>query len=63
MVVGIIIGASIFVQPSEVSRHVSTIPAMFGVWAAAGILSIGGALVSARLATAISRKPAASTSI
>ncbi len=52
MVVGIIIGASIFVQPSEVSRHVSTIPAMFGVWAAAGLLSICGALVSARLASA-----------
>ncbi len=52
MVVGIIIGASIFVQPSEVSRHVSTIPAMFGVWAAAGLLSICGALVSANLATA-----------
>ena len=50
MVVGIIIGASIFVQPSEVSRHVSTIPAMFGVWAAAGLLSIAGALVSAALA-------------
>ena len=50
MVVGIIIGASIFVQPSEVSRHVSTIPAMFGVWAAAGIMSIAGALVSAALA-------------
>ncbi len=51
MVVGIIIGASIFVQPSEVSRHVSTIPAMFGVWSAAGILSIAGALVSASLAS------------
>ncbi len=50
LVVGIIIGASIFVQPSEVSRHVSTITAMFGVWAAAGIMSIAGALVSAALA-------------
>jgi APA family basic amino acid/polyamine antiporter len=50
MVVGIIIGASIFVQPSEVSRHVSTIPAMFGVWSCAGIMSIAGALVSASLA-------------
>src|SRR5579862_9123233 len=50
MVVGIIIGASIFVQPSEVSRHVSTISAMFGVWSAAGIMSIAGALVSASLA-------------
>ena len=52
MVVGIIIGASIFVQPSEVSRHVSTIPAMFGVWTAAGVLSIACALVSASLARA-----------
>src|SRR5579864_4338687 len=50
MVVGIIVGASIFVQPSEVSRHASTIPAMFAVWAAAGIMSIAGALVSASLA-------------
>lgn len=50
LVVGIIIGASIFVQPSEVSRHVSTIPAMFAVWSAAGIMSIAGALVSAALA-------------
>jgi APA family basic amino acid/polyamine antiporter len=55
MVVGIIIGASIFVQPSEVSRHVSTIPAMFGVWSAAGIMSFAGALVSASLATAFPR--------
>ena len=51
MVVGIIIGASIFVQPSEVSRHVSTMRAMFGVWTAAGILSIAGAIVSASLAS------------
>src|SRR6266478_7734995 len=52
MVVGIIIGASIFVQPSEVSRHVSTIPAVFAVWTAAGIMSLAGALVSAALAKA-----------
>jgi APA family basic amino acid/polyamine antiporter len=50
LVVGIIIGASIFVQPSEVSRHVSTMPAMFAVWSAAGIMSIAGALVCASLA-------------
>ena len=49
MVVGIIVGASIFVQPSEVSRHVSTIPAMFAAWTAAGLLSIAGALVCAAL--------------
>jgi APA family basic amino acid/polyamine antiporter len=51
MVAGIIVGASIFVQPSEVSRHVSTISAMFAVWSAAGIMSICGALVSASLAS------------
>jgi APA family basic amino acid/polyamine antiporter len=50
MVVGIIIGASIFVQPSEVSRHVSNIPAIFAVWIAAGVLSLLGALVCADLA-------------
>lgn len=55
MVVGIIVGASIFVQPSEVSRHVSTVAAMFGVWAAAGLLSMAGALVAASLARAFPR--------
>jgi APA family basic amino acid/polyamine antiporter len=50
MVVGIIIGASIFVQPSEVSRHVSNIPAIFAVWLAAGVLTLLGALVCADLA-------------
>jgi APA family basic amino acid/polyamine antiporter len=50
LVAGIIVGASIFVQPSEVSRHVSTIPAMFAVWSTAGIMSIAGALVCASLA-------------
>ncbi len=50
MVVGIIVGASIFVQPSEVSRHVSSIPAMFAVWTAAGLLSMAGAMVAARFA-------------
>jgi len=52
MVAGIILGASIFVQPSEISRHVSSIPAMFGVWLAAGALTLCGALVCAELASA-----------
>jgi APA family basic amino acid/polyamine antiporter len=52
MVAGIILGASIFVQPSEISRHVSSIPAMFGVWLAAGVLTLCGALVCAELASA-----------
>jgi len=51
MVVGIIIGASIFVQPSEVSRHVSTIGGIFGVWLVAGVMTIAGAMVCADLST------------
>jgi basic amino acid/polyamine antiporter, APA family len=52
MVVGIIIGASIFVQPSEINRHVPTIPGVLAVWAAGGILSLFGALVCAELSSA-----------
>src|SRR5258706_5738568 len=52
LVVGIIIGASIFVQPSEVSRHVATIPMIFAVWFAAGVLTLLRALVCADLARA-----------
>lgn len=52
MVVGIIIGASIFVQPSEVTRLVSNVPALLGVWLLAGLLTLCGALVCARLAIA-----------
>jgi APA family basic amino acid/polyamine antiporter len=49
MVVGIIIGASIFVQPSEINRHVPTVPGVLSVWIAAGILTLSGALVCAQL--------------
>jgi len=52
MVAGIILGASIFVQPSEISRHVSSIPGMFVVWLCAGVLTLCGALVCAELASA-----------
>ena len=55
MVVGIIIGASIFAQPSEINRHVPTIPGVLSVWAAAGILSLFGALVCAELSSAMPR--------
>ena len=55
MVAGIIIGASIFVQPSEINRHVPNIPAMLGVWLAAGILTLFGALVCAELSSAFPR--------
>ena len=52
MVVGIIIGASIFVQPTEVSRYVPSIPGIFAVWIVAGLLTLAGALVCAELSSA-----------
>jgi len=52
MVVGIIIGVSIFVQPTEVSRYVPNIPGIFAVWLIAGFLTLCGALVCAELSSA-----------
>jgi APA family basic amino acid/polyamine antiporter len=51
MVVGTIIGASIFVQPSEITGHLSSIKGDFLVWLAAGVLTFFGALVCAELAS------------
>lgn len=51
MVAGTIIGASIFVQPSEVNAQVSSVPAALAVWALAGLLTVLGALVCAELAS------------
>ena len=55
MVVGIIIGASIFVQPAEIARLVPWIPGVFAVWIAAGLLTLFGALCCAELASAFPR--------
>ena len=55
MVVGTIVGASIFVQPSEVSREVPTFGGMLFVWIAAGALTWFGASVCAELASAYPR--------
>ncbi|MBI3081703.1 MAG: amino acid permease [Gemmatimonadetes bacterium] len=52
MVVGTILGASIFVQPSVVTGHVPSISGVFMVWAVAGVLTLFGSLVSAELASA-----------
>lgn len=52
MVVGTIIGASIFVQPSLVSGEVPSVAGMLLVWSAAGVLTLIGALVTAELASA-----------
>jgi len=51
MVVGIIVGVSIFVQPTEVSRYVPSIGGIFGVWIVAGALALCGALVCAELSS------------
>ena len=51
LVVGTIIGASIFVQPSEITGQVPSIPGVFLVWLIAGIMTIFGALVCAELAS------------
>ncbi len=55
MVVGTIIGASIFVQPSEVTRGVPSVAGVLGVWLLAGALTLIGALVTAELASTFSR--------
>ena len=52
MVAGIIIGASIFVQPSEILLAVPNGRAAIAVWLGAGLLTLIGALVIAELASA-----------
>jgi APA family basic amino acid/polyamine antiporter len=52
MVVGIIVGASIFVQPSEITRLVPSSKGLMLAWLAAGALTLCGALVCAELASA-----------
>jgi APA family basic amino acid/polyamine antiporter len=49
MVVGIIVGASIFVQPSEVSRLVQNRSAVILAWLVSGVLTLCAALVCAEL--------------
>jgi basic amino acid/polyamine antiporter, APA family len=55
MVVGTIVGASIFVQPSEVSRAVPAVSGMVLVWIAAGALTWFGASICAELTSAFPR--------
>jgi basic amino acid/polyamine antiporter, APA family len=52
MVVGIIVGASIFAQPSEITRLVPSAGGVMLVWMAAGALTFCGALVCAELSAA-----------
>ncbi len=55
MVVGIIIGASIFVQPSEITRRVPSVGGMLAVWLVCGVLTLFGALICAELSRAFPR--------
>lgn len=50
IVMGGIIGAGIFRNPSEVARHVGTRPLMLLAWAAGGVVALAGAFVYAELA-------------
>jgi APA family basic amino acid/polyamine antiporter len=55
MVVGTIVGSSIFVQPSEVSKAVPSFSGMLLVWIAAGALTWFGASICAELSSAYPR--------
>jgi APA family basic amino acid/polyamine antiporter len=55
MVVGTIIGASIFVQPAEVTAQVPSVPGILGVWLLSGIITLIGALICAELASTFPR--------
>jgi APA family basic amino acid/polyamine antiporter len=52
MVVGTILGASIFIQASEITRQVPNVHAVMLAWLAAGSLTLCGALVCAELSAA-----------
>ena len=55
LVIGIIIGASIFVQPSVITGAVITTTGVYAVWLVSGVLTLFGALIAAELASAFPR--------
>src|SRR5262245_64274166 len=55
MVVGTIIGASIFVQPSEITKQIPSMTGILLAWLGAGVLTLFGALICAELASAFPR--------
>jgi APA family basic amino acid/polyamine antiporter len=55
IVVGIIIGASVFVQASEITAKVPSLAGVTLAWTVAGLLTMGGALVCAELSSAFPR--------
>jgi basic amino acid/polyamine antiporter, APA family len=55
IVVGIIIGASVFVQASEITARVPSLAGVTLAWVVAGLLTMAGALVCAELSSAMPR--------
>src|SRR5437899_9948075 len=55
LVIGTIVGASVFVQASEMTHHVPSIPAVLVAWIVSGVLTLFGALACAELASAFPR--------
>src|SRR5262245_61403237 len=55
LVVGTIVGASVFVQASEMTHHLPNIPAVIAAWIVSGVLTLFGALACAELASAFPR--------
>lgn len=55
LVVGTIIGASIFVQPSEITGNVPSISGIFLVWLISGLMTFFGAMVCAELSSIFTR--------
>ncbi len=55
IIVGIVIGTTIFVMPPDIAANVSSPMAYLGAWALAGLLSLIGAVCYAELATAYPR--------
>jgi APA family basic amino acid/polyamine antiporter len=53
LVMGGIVGAGIFVNPSEVAHHVHTPWAILGVWILGGVIALCGAFIWAELATRV----------
>ena len=55
IVVGTIIGASVFVQASEITARVPSLTGVTLAWVTAGVLTMAGALVCAELSSAMPR--------
>ena len=55
LVIGTIVGASVFVQASEMTHHLPNIPAVLAAWVLSGVLTLFGALTCAELASGFPR--------